>query len=99
MVPDTAGQEMAEGESHDLSFTTDYTDFLIDKYFPSRWIANPAWRYDGKSEVKEAIYWGGGEAFSDEGIFICHWSYLHRFTKVSSSPYESTFIKQRNEVT
>ena len=32
---------------------------------------------------------------SDEGAFVCHRRYLHRFTKTSSSPNEDTFVKLR----
>ena len=37
-----------------------------------------------KSEARQAIYWGGKEPFSDEGVFITLRRYLHRFTKASS---------------
>ena len=35
----------------------------------------------------------GKEPFPNEDTFIGHRRYLHRFTKVPSSPYEGIFIK------
>lgn len=44
------------------------------------------------SEATQAIYQGDEEPLFNEGAFVRLRRYLHRFTKVSSLPYEGIFI-------